>query len=255
MEKAKTFISKTMYEKHKSLIDNIFYKQSLFIKNSGEINSLLIIKKLRKYGLFSLYLQGKQDVEINISSKVYNNLLLFVKNIKESFMDLGFNYIFVKHMKYTNNNLILNLVLRSEAMINPIFLDKEFQKRGIEILSIVRIKNTIWNYNLSSNKAKIPNALDISLNQKTKINKIINDIYINIDESEFIEISSHAKNKWYPHVVCFDKDFHPIKILKKDRITRNFTFAIPKYTKYIKITDKYVIKNIKHGIHILLKKS
>ena len=46
-----------------------------------------------------------------------------------------------------------------------------------------------------------------------------------------------------------------MNIIEKDTKINNLKLAIPNKAKYIKITDKYVIKNIKHGISILLTKN
>ena len=213
---------------------------------------MLIIRKLRKYGLFNLFRGGKRDFEININAKINNNLIFFIKNIKESFLDLGFNYLFVKNIRYFKQDLKLKLLLTSEATINPISLHKEFQKRGIEILDINKNSNVSWEYKLNSSKLRLRKTYDIKNNIKIKIKKIINDIHLKVDNSKVIEIQSDGKNKWHPYVVFFDDTLNPIKIVEKDDKTNSLKLFIPHKTKYIKITDKYVIKNIKHGISILL---
>jgi hypothetical protein len=254
LDKVESFVGEKTYSKHKRLITSIFKNEADFIKNKDKVNSLLIIKKLRKYGLFNLFTGGKRNFEINIKAKINNNLIFFIKNIKDSFLDLGFNYIFIKNIKYFKQDLNLKLFLTSEATINPISLHKELQKRGIEILDINRYSNTIWEYHLSSLKLKLYNAFKIENNIKVEIKKIITDIHLNITNSRVIKITSSVKNKWHPYVVFFDKTLNPIKIIEKDNKTNTLKLRIPAKTKYIKITDKYVIKNIKHGISVLLSR-
>ena len=254
LDKVQSFAGKEEYAKHKRLISSIFKNEALFMKDKQQANSLLIIKKLRKYGLFNLFRGGKRDFEINIRAKINDNLILFIKNIKESLLDLGFNYIFIKNIKYVQQDLKIKLLLTSEATINPITLNQELQKHGIEILDISKNSNTSWSYSLNSAKLRLNKALYIDNDKKVNIKKIINDIHLEISNSRYMEIKSNIKNKWHPYVVFFDDSLNPIKIVEKDNKINKLKLFIPHKTKYIKITDKYVIKNIKHGISVLLSK-
>lgn len=254
LDKVHNFVGEDEYLKHKRLIQSIFKDEARFMKSKNKVRSLLVIRKLRKYGLFNLFSQGKMNFEVNIDAKVDNNVIFLIKNIKESFLDLGFNFIFVKNIKYIKQNLRLKLILKTEAIINPISLHKEFQKRGIEIIDINKNSISSWNYYLNSSKLKLNNTFKIENNRRVKIKKIINDIHLKANKSRTIEIISDGKNKWHPYIVFFDKSFNPIKIIEKDDKRNRITLLIPSKTEYIKITDKYVIKNIKHGISILLTK-
>ncbi len=254
LDKVHNFIGEDAYLEHKRLIHSIFKNESSFMKDKYNARSLLIIRKLRKNGLFNLFYKEKMDLEINIDAKVSNNSVFLIKNIKESFLNLGFNFIFVKNIKYIKQTLKLKLILKSEAMINPISLHKEFQKRGIEIVDVYKGSHTSWDYYINSSRLKLHNTFNIENNRKIKIKKIINDIHLKINNAKVINISSDGKNKWHPYIVFFDKSLNPIQIIEKDKKVNRMRLFIPKKTKYIKITDKYVIKNIKHGISILLTK-
>jgi predicted RNA-binding protein associated with RNAse of E/G family len=62
-------------------------------------------------------------------------------------------------------------------------------------------------------------------------------------------------NHWHPYIVFYDKHLNILKIIKKDNIFKTFNTNIPKGTNYIKITDLYMLLNIKRGLSVIIRKN
>jgi len=258
LNKARVFVGDEKYNRHQHLIKNIFKDEKLFLNKQNKIDSMLVIEELRKHGLFGLRLDKKQKFEISIHIPTDDNFLFLMKNIKESLNAIGFKYFIVKTMDYQNNRINLILSFISEAVINPMNFNLELRKRGMEIVDISKKNLLSWRYKISGISPTLSNGILVPIGKYKNIKKLINDIYIDVSPNFLnynklkMNIIGNLKNRWHPYIVFYDKNLSPLKIINKDKIITRIQFMIPKDTRYIKITDRYTITNIKHGISILL---
>jgi hypothetical protein len=65
-----------------------------------------------------------------------------------------------------------------------------------------------------------------------------------------ITIKSSSRNDWYPYVAFYDKSLHLLGLVKKDAIQTQIALEVPKYAKYMKVSDMYSLKNIKDDLFV-----
>ena len=75
------------------------------------------------------------------------------------------------------------------------------------------------------------------------------------EEGRYLEVRTLSPGYWYPDVVFYDRYLNILKIYRKDRSTRGVRLTIPEDTRYIKVTDRFTVENLKHGIRIGLEGS
>lgn len=250
-EKIEHIIGQKQYTLHKSLIGMLFAKKEHFVLND-RIKYYKVFKILQDNGLLNLRLNKPQNVTIEF--KVLNKNIKSYKILNDTITSLGFRYFFTKSLDIQKDNGFLwKIVFKAEYVIDPVVLLKELQQKNCKILDVQKRDMNNWYYEINLDNAVVTEAYKIEKNEKVTFQKPLQEYFISVTDIKTLQIISRKLNKWFPHIVFFDKDLNVLDVIKKNRTYRGYKTKVPKGTKYIKITDMFNLINIKRGLSVIVK--
>jgi hypothetical protein len=248
-DKIRSFMDKREYIIQQKLINIIFSNRDSFYKNEDLIDSVAVIKELKKNGLIELFFDKPKDFVLTFHTQ--KNPLIFMKIINDSLSSMGYNYYLTKEAIKDKNGFKWSISLKTEFVIDPIFFANELSVYNCEILDINKLSQTHWKYEIDTANAKI-GAIRVELDTSVKLKKPIEPYWIDVQNADSIELLSHRLDHWYPYIVFYDKNLHIVKYYKYDYIKKRVKFEIPKTARYIKVADLFTLNNIKRGLRVYL---
>jgi hypothetical protein len=126
-------------------------------------------------------------------------------------------------------------------------LQKELHKSGCELVDIERISATEWTYVIDMQNGHL-DAEVLAYPEPLELKRSLYSYWIDVSGVQKIEIKSSARNDWYPNISYYDASLHLLKVVKKETKIKRILLEVPKYAKYMKISDLYTIKNIKDSL-------
>ena len=244
VSKVKTFLSEESFNKNKEYIKIIFSPESdYYVKNRVDV--VKIAKTLKENGLLNLFFDKPQELRLSFKTSGYP--LFFVKIMGDTLRNIGYYRYVTTESNLDISEFRWDISLNSEYATDPHILQQELEKSGCLITDIKRVSKNYWSYSIDINNGFLNvKALEDSVEMSLK--RSLYAHWLNVSNVKNINIKSSLKNKWYPHIVFYDKELHILKVIKEDTKTSSFYVEVPKSAKYIKITDMYTLKNIKDDL-------
>jgi len=232
---------------HKNLIDIVFKDQSKFLHN-GRLDSVKVASTLKENGLLNLFFG--EPTKIYLDFKTGGNALFFTKLINDALRSLGYYRYLDLKASSNEESFERSIMVNSEYAPDPVLLSKVLEKIGCTIVNISREDKAHWKYEIDISNAKL-DVQSINGSEKLKLRQSRNDYWLRLNSIKKIRLRSIQGNNWYPYVTFYDKNLHLLQIYKKDERTKKITFALPKDTVYIKISDLYQLANLRKGLNII----
>lgn len=245
-QKIKSFIDINLYESNKEFINIIFSPQSDFYVND-RVDPVKVASTLKDNGLLKLYFQTPQ--ELNLHFKTSGSPLFFVKLMSDSLRNIGYYRYVTRASNLNSSEFTWSISLNSEYATDPLVLQKELRKSGCNIIDIIRDSPTEWTYvvDMASGFLNIPILED---EQEFKLKRSLYAHWLNVSKIDELRIVSSPRNNWYPYIAYYDSSLHLLQVIKHDSKEYELSLDIPKFAKYIKVSDIYTLKNIKDEISL-----
>lgn len=248
MDRVQEYLDRNTYIQYRPLIQKMFFNEERFIFNN-RVDVVSIIQRLKENGILKLYLQRPRT--INIEFIANGEPKLFLKTILDILQELGYFKYRIVDTQYSDSNMSINVKFVSDYILDPTLFYESLQKRNGEIIDIKRLTNTHWRYEMDISNIGL-NVQYLPIKKKVKLRTPISDYWFRVGEGKKIEFISIGNN-WHPYIVFYNKKLEILKIYQRDRKTVKLRIKIPKETRYIKITDIYLLNNIKNGLQIYME--
>ncbi len=250
-DKVKNIIGQKNYSTHQNLINLLFKNKDKFVVNE-KIKYYNVFKILRENGLLNLRLETPS--EITLEFKALNNNIKAFKILNDTMKSIGYRYFFTKSFEINEQKeLFWTIKFKAEYIVDNVVLLNELQQKNCRILKVENRGSNTWHYEIDFQNSILKEAYKIEKNEKVKFQKPLQEYFIMVDDASVLQIVSKKLNSWFPYIVFFDENLIFLEQIKKDRIYAGYKMKIPKGTKYIKITDRYNLINIKRGLSIIVK--
>jgi len=250
-DKVENIINPNDYRVHNSLINLLFQDETKYIVND-KIKYFKLFKTLQEKGLLNLHLDKPSNIEVEFKST--DNSFKSYKMLNDTMHSLGYRYFFTDSMSVTETkNLTWNIILKTEYMLDPVVLIKELRQNGCKILEVTNNGSNKWSYVIDFENAQLSSAIKIEKNEKVKFQKPLKEYMLKVEDAKSLQVISKNLNYWFPDIVFFDKNLEVLSSIKKDYVHKSLKVEVPNETKYIKITDKYNLINIKRGLSVIVR--
>jgi len=250
VEKVHNIVGDKEYQTHKSLIELLFKEETFFIANE-KIKYFNMFDTLQKNGL--LHLRFNKPTDVTLEFKIKGDNKKGYKILSDLLQTLGFRYFFTKRIENNSEELIWSIVLKVEYMLDPVMFLRELKYSGCNVLEVTKKSKYKWYYEIDFERASLPKASPIQKNEKVRFQKPLKPLFLDIEDSKVIQILSRNLNRWFPDIVFFDKDLKVLKDIKIDKVYKGLKTKVPEGTKYVRITDKYNLINIKRGLTLIVR--
>jgi hypothetical protein len=245
-EKIKTFISKESYAKNKEFIKLIFSPEIDYYRQD-RIDVVKVIETLKENGLLNLFFKKPKELKQSFSTS--GSPLFFVKIMGDTLRNIGYYRYVTTKSNLDSSEFVWDISLKSEYATDPLILQRELKKSGCDIIDIDKKSKDKWEYSIDMSKAYL-NVVSLQANQKVILKRSLYAHWLNVSNIDKLVIDSSFRDRWHPELSYYDKQLHLLKVIKKDKKTVTISLKIPKYAKYIKISDIYTLKNIRENLTI-----
>lgn len=245
-ERVKSFIGESNYLKNRAFIAIIFEKERDFYLHD-RVDDVKVVKTLKDNGLLHLFFDKPQRIDVKFSTNT--NPLFFVKIMSDTLRGMGYYRYITHNASLDSSHFTWAIRLKSEYAIDPIVLRNHLQKRGCFIEKIVRNSAHSWEYVVDMRDAHLDVA-SIKASEVVEFTKSLYEHWLNVSHVKKVRIWALSGSNWYPYIAFYDRYMHLLKVYDRDNKTYQITLRLPKDSAYIKIGDRYTLKNIKGGIRI-----
>lgn len=247
--KIQSLMDSSAYEKNKDYIKIIFSPKSSFY-SKDRINVVKVVQTLKENGLLNLHFASPQELNLNFQTS--GSPLFFVKMLSNSLQDIGYYRYVTKASNLDDSEFTWSIALTSEYATDPILLQNELSKKGCTIIDIQRISAREWTYVIDMSQGYL-NIDSLSGGTDVTLKRSLYAHWLEISKVNYITIKSTPRNDWYPYVAFYDKSLHLLELVKKDAKQTEIALEVPKYAKYMKVSDLYSLKNIKDDLFVQAK--
>ena len=239
-----SFIGDDSFARNQDYIHINFKNVDAFFINK-HINVVKVVEKLEGSGLLHLFFKEPQQYEMTFHST--GDPLFFVKLMGDTLRDMGYYRYVTKESVRDEKGFEWKISLEAEYVTDPVLLRKELATRGCEIVDIVRVSSTDWHYNIDTKNAHLK-ALQLKNGQSHKYKRLQYATWVDVKYIKQIRIKSHKANHWFPYIALYDSSLRLLKVIKKDKESRQYLLDLPQETRYIRVSDLYTITNIRYGL-------
>ncbi|MDD2383287.1 MAG: hypothetical protein PHN18_03770 [Sulfurospirillaceae bacterium] len=249
-EKIKSYIGATKYETQKNLINVLFAHSEEFVKINGSVDSIKVIKVLKQNGLLKLIYDN--PVHLRLAFRTMQDPIIFLKIINETLESMGYNYFLTNNALRDSTGFVWEIYLQTEHIVDPVAFAKALELRGCSVNNVINNDNHYWFYDINSENASL-GAKELEFGVNTNLGKPLKPYWVRVRAIKEITISAHAGDKWFPHVVFFDENLHVISDIKSVESMKSLKVKVPSGAIYLKLSDAFMLENIKHGLAVLAK--
>jgi len=250
VSKVQNIVGNTEYQTHKALIELLFKNENFYLANE-KIKYFNMFDTLQKNGLLNLRFQ--KPTEVKLQFKINGNNKKGYKILSDLLQTLGFRYFFTKKLENNGEELLWSIALKVEYMLDPVMFLRELKYSGCNVLDVTKKSQHEWYYEIDFEGASLPKAAQIQKNEKVRFQKPLKPLFLDIEDAKALQVLSRNLNRWFPDIVFFDKDLKVLKDIKIDKVYKGLKTKVPEGTKYVRITDKYNLINIKRGLTLIVR--
>ncbi|NVJ53122.1 MAG: hypothetical protein HWD90_05465 [Campylobacteraceae bacterium] len=251
-EKIIHLIGNNKFVENKGLINYLFSKQDNYFDVNGNIKYVDLLNTLQENGLLHLGFLKPEDLTItfNINSDPIKSL----KIVSDSLKSLGYYHYFTKKLLYTKEGSLQWVInLKTEAAIDPLMLSREFEKHKTKPTDIIKEGQLNWVYDVDTSLSTFNDAKDLVTGEQIDLKKPLRPYFLKVSSSNKILINSKFGNRWFPHIVFYDRHLTIVEVIKKEQRHQKLEVEVPQYTRYMKIDDLFTLANIKRGLSVTIK--
>jgi len=240
MQSVQKMIGPGSYAQNRLILSTVFSQRERFYKD-GRINYLKVSQVLKRLGFIPESFKSAANQSILFHSFVSSPLFL---RLGMGAMEGGgaFDYGFDR-LQRDEDGMVIGFVYRSSHAFDLPGALKFLENRGAKVLGVERVGSG-WRLFCDPSQALLVPRGALS---KERVDE---PLWFNVSRMEAIQIHSHPKNHWHPLIAMYDRDLRPLGLIDMSEQKRSLRLSLPKGCYYIKISDKYTIKNIKYGLRI-----
>ncbi len=237
-QSVRKIVGERTFAKNRLIITTVFAHKDRFYRE-GRLDLVKIVRVLRRLGLIKERFSQPTPQEVLFSS--FDRSPLFLRLAMEGIEQGGILGAVISKAQVDEEGAALAFGVVSQEAIDIAGIGAYLQRHGVKVLGLDR-QGERWHLFCESSQA--------FLTQAKEPETLSEPIWLNVFGKKKITITSHSKNHWYPQVAIYDRKLRPLELIEKSQKTDSLEIALPKGSYYIKIADKFSIKNIRYGLGI-----
>ena len=248
-DKIINIISQENYDLHKNFVEEIIKDKNTFYDNKN-INYSNLLRGLKEKNLLNLSLLEQTTTKVTFS--ILNSNKKGFKIVKDILSNIGYSYYFTDYIQNIDGNLVWRISFKSEFVLDPYTFSTELNKFKATIIDINKITNTDWEYKIDVDNGLLENLQIVLLDEKLTLPMPFEPYILSLPNAKELLIASSVSNSWVPKISFYDKELNALGTIEMNKVYDGLKVAIPKNSKYVKISDRYTLLNLKRGLSILV---
>ncbi|GEM_PF-2569017 len=231
-----------LYDKNRALLNIVFSKKGRYVKGGRPLYHK-IFETLERTAILKKQTPPLSRVYISFYSPT--NGIMSIYGIEKALKSGGIYGYEIQNIGYSDEGFYekISFIAPQESFFSKILRAIELAKGRVLSISYL---NGEYKISLDMDGFKAAKRFY----GKKEYNRIEKDIWLDIEGMSYLKIIPNAGSKWYPRIFLYNCQLKPIKVVKKTKPYSSLDITLPNGSCYIKISDRFTIKNIKNGIKI-----
>lgn len=248
---ARSFLSPSVYNINRNLINAIFSKEARFIdRQTGQVDTLKVLSGLKSNGLLNLSFNSSQEMVLTFDTK--GNPLLILRIVNDTLEELGYNDYLINHISKHEDELSWSIRLKSTNIVDPVSFSEILNSLGCKVKNIQRSGEFYWTYKINAIDGQLK-TIPISLHERKKLNKPNSAYWFKVYGANKAEFYTSAADHWFAKIQFYDRFLQPLSEEIYDKSQKIVHVKIPPKAFYMKVGDKYKLDNIRRGLTLRLR--
>ncbi|BCD68661.1 hypothetical protein [Nitratiruptor sp. YY09-18] len=238
-------VGSSTYNKNRAILNAVFMHTDKFRTPQGTIDTQKIVDVLKRLGMVKLRYPEVRTQSLEFIA--YSHPGIFFYKVFDALSAAAVINYSIDRLVRNSDGYAIKVQFQAAYVPDPSTIVKVFQDAGLSVVDIVH-NNRSWKYYINAINVHL-HALEVDSQIQT--GAMQKPVWVHAKGS--ISIHSLNGNHWSPAVFVYDKFLHPIKVIKKNETTKTLDIPLPKGDYYIKIADKFTIKNLRNGLQIVAR--
>lgn len=234
------------YNANKTFLGTVFKQKTLYTDGT-HVDLIRVLQTLKENKIINLSLKGSQAVSVSFGTRSSSSF--FVKVLSDALRNIGYYKYITKNSRMDDSKFIWTIQYNGGLIIDPIALETELSKTGSHLVDAQMESPSSWNYEIDTTNAHL-NVDKLSAGDNLNLEQVDAEKWVEISDVSKLEIISDSANNWYPYVSFYDKNLNLLKVEKVDKKTSFLNLNLPSESVYMKISDLYMLSNMKNGLNI-----
>ena len=233
-------IGQRTYSQNRLILNTVFSQPGKFYKN-GRIDYVKVAQVLTRLGLIRE--RYEKPVRQDVIYQSFDNTPLFLRLMMDSLQKGGvFDYV-IKDVQRDDEGAVVGFSFRSAGAFDLTEALRYLENHGAKVLDVEKIGDG-WRIFCDVSQAVLVRSAEHAHE------RVDEPLWINVAKKSRLIVDSHPKNHWHPLIVLYDRRLHPLRLIEMSHKRDSLEISLPKECYYIKISDKFTIRNIKYGLRI-----
>jgi hypothetical protein len=114
---------------------------------------------------------------------------------------------------------------------------------------------TNWEYTIDTKNGIFADLKTLKLDERVPLPMPLEPYSLTLPNAKELLIASTQGNSWIPKISFYDNELGGLGTIEMNQVYEGLKVTIPKNTKYVKISDRYTLLNIKRGLSVLVSNS
>jgi hypothetical protein len=241
----KYLLPQDLYSKNGSLIRTLFAPSAKYRGEYG-YDFAKIFLALERVGIMREAFGNDRHIELVFSSESRPFLIAY---LSEMALDKGNVYRYgISTTNFSSRQFVIAYSVTTTPAISFSKMIGFLKRNGVGIRS-VRYEGKGWRFHLDLDGAH----LDLpKVMESAEFHRLKEALWIDVCGARKISIRSFGRY-WHPKVAIYDDNLESLDLYKSYEVTKRLELALPNGACYIKISDIFTPKNIKHGFRVSLE--
>jgi len=251
-EKVVNILGYESYESQQGIINEITAnKKNYFLNNTISYNKL--IKHLKMQSLLEFTVPEQSEIKVLFHIK--NGDKKGFKILKNVLSNIGYSYYFTDYITKDNDEITWQIRFVSDYTFDPYNFNDELAKFQSDITDIHRHTLTNWEYTIDTKNGIFADLKTLKLDERVSLPMPLEPYTLTLPNAKELLIASTQGNSWIPKISFYDNELGGLGTIEMNQVYEGLKVAIPKNAKYVKISDRYTLLNIKRGLSVLVSNS
>lgn len=234
------------YSANKTFLSTVFKQKTLYTDGT-HVDLIRVLQTLKENKIINFSLKGSQAVTVSFGTR--SPSAFFIKVLSDALRDRGYYKYITKNSSMDDSKFIWTIQYSGDSIIDPIALEAELSKTGAHLVDAQMESPSSWNYEIDTTNAHL-NVDKLTNGDNLNLEQVNGEKWVEITDISKIEIISSSTNNWFPYVSFYDASLNLLKVEKVDRKTSDLNLNVPAESVYMKISDIYMLSNMKNGLNI-----
>ncbi len=248
LDEAKGMLSARSVAGHQRLLALLFSRDADF-RTAGGYDVGKIAGVLKENGLLRTALPTEREVRVSFQSGEDESPTLFLKVVGGALLQTGVPAPLTRGARFDGSVYRWDIAYKSASLPDPQALQKALRRYGARLARARLTQEGDWFFLIKTDRAFLPVAR-LRAGQSRRVLRPLRPIWFDVSAIKSVTFRENPGSHWYPSVTVYDKMLNVLSVKRPRQRTRYLRLRLPRTARYVKVTDRFSIENLRYGLRV-----